>query len=166
MRWTGFSAHEVMSGWHRLESAPGVRLPLSLALDWGTRDLGGWLSRRSPGFLVSDARGEVEASGLVDRVACVGTLALRYVPDGLLRYDLAFEAGGRRLRLVGEKVEIRPWNLPVSHTTCFVRIVDAGGVLVSTGVLRFRLRTAPAFLASFRLLRAEVTASLAPEVHP
>ncbi len=52
---------------------------------------------------------------------------------------------------VGQKVDIRPWNLPWSHTRCFGHLTRADtGELVSTSLTRFRLRSAPRFLASLR----------------
>jgi hypothetical protein len=52
---------------------------------------------------------------------------------------------------VGEKVNIKLWNLPVSHTTCVGRVTELeSGKLISTSVTIFRMRTLPAFLGSFR----------------
>ena len=41
-----------------------------------------------------------------------------YLTEHRLRYSFEFEAQGKPHRFVGEKVNIWPWNLPTSHTTC------------------------------------------------
>ena len=53
-----------------------------------------------------------------------------------------------------QKRNIKPWNLPVSHTTCYGELTEAkSGKLVSRSVTYFRLKTLPSFLWSFRLNR-------------
>ena len=92
-------------------------------------------------------------SGLCEKVACKGTLELRYFDQHRLIYTLDFDAAGKRYRFVGEKVNIWPWNLLTSHTTCFGRLIEQdSGKLVSTSVTYFHLVRAPEFAASFRLV--------------
>ncbi|MGC8928886.1 MAG: hypothetical protein ACP5QK_13325, partial [Myxococcota bacterium] len=63
-----------------------------------------------------------------------------------------FEVNGKRYLYIGEKVNIKPWNLPVSHTTCFGTIVEREtNRLISRSVVFFRYSTIPSFLLSFRL---------------
>lgn len=152
----GFHTREEMVGVHRFESDFGLPcnhpLPFHFEVTWGFDDLLQWL-RPGYGFLLSDLYGQVTVGGLATNVPCLGTLELRYFSDRTLRYDFEFTANARRYRFVGEKVNIRWWNLPVSHTTCFGRITEAAtGRLVSTAVVFFRLRTIPRFLLSSRLL--------------
>jgi hypothetical protein len=142
----GFRGDEEMTGHHELEPAFGLpgRRPMSFRVTWGADDVGAWLTGAP---LRLDGR--ISVSGLVDDAPCSGTLELRY-GEGRIRYVLGFAADGRRYQYVGEKVNIRPWNLPTSHTTCFGRVTDADGRLVSTSVLLFRLKRLPALVASFR----------------
>ncbi len=150
----GFSMHEVMTGRHRFQPGMGPEGAhlLEFRVDWGHPCLRTWLDPRGDEFMLNRMRGELDAVGLVEGAPCEGTLALRYLSDHRLVYDLGFEVEEVPYRLVGEKVNIRPWNLPVSHTTAFVRITEAAsGRLVSTGEVYFRWRTLPSFAASFRL---------------
>lgn len=150
----GFSMHEIMTGWHRFEPGMGPEGEhrLEFRVDWGHPSLRTWLDPRHDEFMLNRMSGVLDAAGLVEGAPCEGTLALRYFTDHRLVYDLGFEAEGTACRLVGEKVNIMPWNLPVSHTTAFVRITRADtGRLVSTGDVYFRWRTLPSFAASLRL---------------
>lgn len=152
----GFQMDEVMSGWHEFEPGlgPAGQLPFEFRVTWGPRRLGPWLTPGSGEFLRQDLSGTVRAGGLCDDAPCQGTLELRYFTDHRLRYDFAFEAGGKAYQFVGEKVNIQLWNLPVSHTTCFGVLKDvASGRLVSRSVTHFHLRSAPRFLRTFRLTR-------------
>jgi hypothetical protein len=155
----GFHMDEVMSGTHEFEPGlgPAGRRPMHFCVRWGPKNLGAWLDVRSAEFMSQPLAGTMTIDGLCESAPCTGTLAMRYVPDGKIRYDIAFRAGETDYRYVGEKVNIRPWNLPVSHTTCFGTLTEAAtGRLVSRSVTHFRMHTTPAFLASFRLALAPV----------
>ncbi len=149
----GFSMDEIMTGTH--EFAPGAgpegTLPFEFRVRWGTADMGTFLNPFGGAFMVNDMEGTVTVGGLCEDVPCAGTLELRYFKDQKIRYSFDFEADGATYRYVGEKVNILPWNLPTSHTTCFGTLTDASGQLLSRSLTFFRLRTAPAFLASFKL---------------
>ena len=150
----GFKLHEVMTGHHEFEPGcgPPGRHPMVFRVDWGPRDVRAWLRRGTDTFLSQELEGRVTVGGLCDETPCLGALELRYFDERRIRYAFGFEVQGRAYRYVGEKVNIRVWNLPVSHTTCFGRLVEAEtGRLVSTSVTHFRLRTAPRFLTSLRL---------------
>ena len=150
----GFAVDEVMSGYHSFEPGfgPAGRLPMEFRVTWGTKSLRRYLDPKGDRFLVNNLEGRVSIDCLCRDVPCDGTLELKYFSEQVIRYTFAFEIDGKAYRYVGEKVNIRPWNLPVSHTTCFGTLVEAEtGKLVSRSVTRFRLRTFPAFLASFRL---------------
>lgn len=150
----GFRMDEVMSGEHEFEPGcgPQGRRPMEFRVSWGPDDILAWLRPSSGKFLWQEAQGTIRVDGLCEDAPCSGTLVLRYFDQHRLVYTLDFEAAGTRYRYVGEKVNIQPWNLLTSHTTCFGRIVEQGtGKLVSTGVTFFRLWTAPKFLASLRL---------------
>jgi len=149
----GFHIHEVMSGSHAFEPGygPRDRQPFEFSVTWGPRDLLQWIDPRHASFMTQQLRGRVTVGGLCSDAPCDGTLALRYFDEHAIRYDFAFEVDDRRYRYVGEKVNIRPWNLPVSHTTCYGVITEADtGRLVSRSVAHFRMKTMPSFAASLR----------------
>ncbi|MCZ7584649.1 MAG: hypothetical protein M5R36_15665 [Deltaproteobacteria bacterium] len=150
----GFSIDEVMTGTHEFEPGAGPEgvLPMEFRVTWGTERLGSWLNPRDENFMRSPLRGTVTIEGLCRDASCEGTLELAYFTRRRIRYAFTFKAKDTLYRYVGEKVNIRPWNLPTSHTTCYGRLTEeTTGKLVSTSVTHFRLRSAPAFLASLRL---------------
>ncbi len=151
----GFRMDEVMTGWHEFEPGrgPAGQLPFEFQVTWGADDLRAWTDPHSPSFLRGRIEGTVTAGGLCEAAPCKGTLELRYFSDHRLRYDFTFDAGGKAWHYVAEKVNIQPWNLPVSHTTAFGVLTEAKtGKLVSRSVTHFRVCRSPAFLASFRLV--------------
>lgn len=151
----GFRVTEVMRGTHeRCDGLPpsGAQ-PFAFRVTWGPDRLLEWFNPASQRFLWQRLEGEVLAGGLTsDWAPCRGTLALEYFGRRRIRYELDFTGPSRGvLRFVGEKVNIRPWNLLVSHTTCTGTITDlATGRLVSTAVVTFRLRDLPRMLLSAR----------------
>ena len=149
----GFTMDEVMSGTH--EFAPGAgppgTHPFEFRVCWGTRDLPTFINPFGNAFMINDMEGTVTVGGLCEDAPCSGTLELRYFTEKKIRYTFDFKADGASYRFIGEKVNILPWNLPTSHTTCFGTLTDAEGQLVSRSLTFFRIRTAPAFMASFRL---------------
>ena len=150
----GFALDEVMIGYHRFEPGfgPAGPLPMEFRVTWGTKNLRQYLDPKGDRFLVNDLHGRVSIELLCCDVPCGGTLEFRYLSEHEIRYAFDFQADSKMYHYVGEKVNIWPWNLPVSHTTCFGTLVEAEtGKLVSRSVTHFRLRTLPAFLASFRL---------------
>ncbi len=151
----GFALDEEMRGYHEFVAGKGEpgRRPFLFKVKWGHRNLlqaVGRMGARTECHL----SGTVTAEGLCQESKCDGHLVLDYRGTHTIRYEFAFEANGQKLRYTGEKVNIRPWNLPVSHTTCFGTITRRDGALISRSVAFFRLSTLPAFLASFRLRRA------------
>jgi hypothetical protein len=145
----GFRTREVMRGWHELadgEGPPG-RHPFEFRARWGPDSIRDWLDPRKPTFLWQELDGEVLAGGLCDWTPCQGTLHLQYVPERRIRYDFDFQVGERVLRYVGEKTNLRLWNLAVTHTTCYGVVTDRRtGKLVSTGTTLFHLRDLPRLL--------------------
>jgi hypothetical protein len=149
----GFRMDEVMSGYHVFEPGcgPEGRHPFSFTVTWGPDDLRTWLDPGHPSFMTQDLEGTVTIGGLAETVPCRGRLELRYFDEHTLRYVFEFEVSGVRYRYVGEKVNIRAWNLPVSHTTCFGTITEVeSGRLISRNVTHFEIDTIPAFLRSLR----------------
>ncbi len=154
-RMVGFRIDEIMSGTHEFE--PGMGPPgthvFRFDVCWGPDDMRAWIHPGSPDFMVQPMSGTVIAGGLCDEAPIEGTLALEYFDSGKIRYTFNFEANGKLYDFVGEKVNIKPWNLPVSHTTCFGVLTEAeSGRLVSRPLTFFQMRTLPNFIKSFRLL--------------
>lgn len=150
----GFEMREVMSGTHRFENGfgPNGEFPLEFNVVWGTDNLREWLNPKSERFLVNDLSGYVTVGGLCHNVPVEGRLELKYFTEFKIRYVFEFEVNGIVYLYKGEKVNIKPWNLPISHTTCFGTIIEKeSGKLVSRSVVFFRYSTIPSFLLSFRL---------------
>lgn len=149
----GFTITETLEGEHEFAPpfGPAEKRPMRFRVTWGPRRLGPWLDPAGEQFLASDLLGSVTVDGLCREAPCAGRLELRYLRDRSIRYVFDFEVEGTPYRFAGEKVQIRLWNLPWSHTTCYGTIIRKDtGQLVSTSVVRFRLRSLPSFLASFR----------------
>lgn len=149
----GFRLSETMSGEHEFRDgrAPAGPFPCALRLRWGPERLRDWLNPLSGTFLWQEAAGELRFEGLCDWTPCKGTLELDYFRRRRIRYELDLEHEGVAYRFVGEKLDLRPWNLAVSHTTCFGTLIELGsGRLVSTSLLRFRLSDLPGFVLSWR----------------
>jgi hypothetical protein len=145
----GFRTREVMTGWHEFTdgAGPAGRHPFAFRATWGPDSLRAWLDPRSPAFLWQELEGEVLAGGLCAWTPCQGTLHLRYFPERRIRYDFDFEVGNTTYRYVGQKTNLRWWNLAVTHTTCYGVVTERGtDRLVSTGTTTFHLRDLPRLL--------------------
>jgi hypothetical protein len=109
------------------------------------------LNPLSPEFLRYQAQGVISVDGLTPgEVPCNGTLAVDYLREHKITYTLAFD----RWRFVGEKVDVRltrPVMLIKTHTTCYGRIEDEHGKIVSRSVVHFEPEDALGFLASTRV---------------
>jgi hypothetical protein len=157
----GFTIEERMSGSHRYRRdfpaggvAAGEERPLELRARWGHPRLLGFLSPASGEFLTAELEGTLDAGGLCHAAPIQGTLELRYFVDASIRYRFELSGiDGARYRFVGEKREIRPWNLHRTHTLCRGTIAraDADAEILSDVSVRFDLGQLPAFLKSFRL---------------
>ncbi len=149
----GFLIDEVMSGEHAFEPrfGPPEKRPMEFRVTWGAKHFSQWANPAHERFMVYDLQGSVTVDGLCYRIPCKGSLALRYFEDNTVRYSFGFQVDGRSYKYLGEKRNIRLWNLPWSHTTCFGRLVlEATGEVVSTSVTHFRMQSLPRFMASIR----------------
>jgi len=150
----GFAIDEVMRGYHQFEPGHGPegQLPMEFRVTWGNKDLSHFLNPLGDGFLLSDLAGRVSIDFLCRDLPCRGSFELKYLSEHALRYSFEFEAEGTEYSYLGEKVNIWPWNLPFSHTTCFGTLCEAdSGKLVSRSVTYFKMTALPGFLASLRL---------------
>jgi hypothetical protein len=124
--------------------------PFSFDVRWGAK-LKDFLNPFSKQFMTAKLNGIVDVGG-IGRFPCVGTLKLDYVNKNKITYEFLFVISHREYKYVGEKVNIKPWNLPASHTTCFGTIIEKySGTLVSKSITHFRMSTLPSFLKSFTL---------------
>jgi len=150
----GFNMDEAMIGEHQFAfgEGPEGRYPFRFDITWGPEDLTEWLNPNSGGFLSHPFSGTVTAGALCDHAPCEGRMELRYFKDYTIRYDFRFRAHDKTYRFLGEKVNIKPWNLPFSHTTCFGTVVEEEtGKLVSRSITHFKVSMSFSFLSSLRL---------------
>jgi len=149
----GFRIRETMSGEHEFRNGkgPAGRHAFAFRVTWGPDRLREWLDPTSQRFLWQELEGETRIGGLCDWTPCQGTLELRYLGERRIRYSFDLQVDGTTYHFVGDKSDIRLWNLPTSHTTCHGTLTEVEtGELVSVSVSTFKLRTLPAFLASAR----------------
>ncbi len=151
----GFAIDETMSGSHVFEPGFGSEgeHPFEFQVTWGPDDILQWGNPNSGTFLSQPLVGKLTAGGLCRDCHCQGTLTLDYFRSHKIIYDFQFSVDGKPYHFIGEKVNIKPWNLAVSHTTCFGTITEMDhGKLVSRSVTHFRFRTTPGFLRSLRFV--------------
>lgn len=154
-RRVGFMVDEVMSGTHHFvgDAGPPGEHPMVFNVTWGNRRIDRFFNPLGSDFMCNFLEGTVTVGGLVKDAACSGKLDLRYFSEAKIRYTFTFEDDrGRSYHYVGKKINIRPWNLHRTHTTCYGTVTDMeSGNVISRSVLYFRLITVPGFLLSFRL---------------
>jgi hypothetical protein len=144
-----FAITETMSGRHT-PVASGRDQPFAFEVTWGPERVRDWADPRSDRFLWNPLRGRVQAGGLFPWSPCAGSLSLDYA-RGRIVYTFDAETDTGTVRFHGEKVNIRPWNLAFSHTTCFGTLTELESQrLLSRVVVRFRLRDLPRFAGSLR----------------
>ena len=124
----GFKMDEVMTGFHRFDedfdlitdgkSLSKEELFMEFKITWGPNDILKWINPLSRDFMTQPLKGTITIQGLCEDCPCDGTLALSY-HKGELCYNIRFIHNKRIYRYVGKKINIRPWNLPISHTTCY-----------------------------------------------
>lgn len=149
----GFVMDEVMSGDHEFIKGmgPDGKHVFEFKVTWGPENLAKWINPFSSTFFTQPLNGTVTVGGMCADVPCSGTLELAYFTEGKIRYTFDFKHKGKAYHFVGEKVNIRPWNLHVSHTTCFGVLTEKkSGQIISRSVTHFRFNTVPAFMASLR----------------
>lgn len=152
-----FAITETMRGVHHFVDparGPAVDRPFHFRIDWGA-PITSSLNPLSGRFMRYEAEGELFADGLTPRiVACRGALAIDYLAEHTITYELDFEAEGKPWHFVGQKTDVRllrPLQLIKTHTTCYGTITDDTGTIVSRSVVHFPPETTLPFLRSFRL---------------
>lgn len=151
-----FQMTECMRGTHHfVDPARGDASDRSLyfRIRWSGQ-LASVLNPLSSEFLRYAAEGVILVEGLTSgEVPCNGTLVLDYVREHKITYALQFD----HYRFIGEKVDVRltrPVMLIKTHTTCYGRIEDEQGKIISRSVVHFEPEDALGFLASTRVSRA------------
>ncbi len=151
----GFRIDETMTGAHHFLKGKGPEgnHPMEFRITWGADNLGKWLNPLDDGFMLNTLKGKVDIGGLVVDADCKGTLAFKYFQEQKIIYTFEFQdEKGVDYRFVGEKRDIRPWNLHRTHTTCYGFIAEKGtGEIIAKSLLHFRPATIIPFLKSFKL---------------
>ena len=146
----GFEIQETMSGYDDNGD------PFEFNVTWGVDD---W-KNINMGPVKFDLKGTVLFNNQI--CPCEGNLIIDYFGTNSIKYNFDFTANidcanqpyYRKLEYLGEKINIKPWNLLTSHTTCFgVILGDYSNDLVAKTNTFFKLKTIPKFLSSFRLRR-------------
>lgn len=150
----GFAMEEIMTGTHEFE--PGQGEPGQKFMEfrgaWGPKHITEFLNPLGDKFFYNDLQGTVTIAGLCENVPMAGSLELLYFTEAKIRYTFTFEVNGLDYLYIGEKVDIRPWNLHRTHTTCYGTLSERDtGRIVSKSITYFRLASAPKFLLSLRL---------------
>jgi hypothetical protein len=159
----GFSIKERMEGFYALhpEKAFDKNNTMIFDIEWGTSNLLEWLNPKNENFMVSGLQGTIEIDGFTKPVPCWGTLSLDYFRTNTIQYIFEFDSmvktkvGGFTKRYVytGEKLNIKPWNLLTSHTTCFGTLVEKEtGKLVARSVVYFKFKNLFSFLTSLKFI--------------
>ena len=151
----GFKIDENMVGTHTLlgiEDLNGM-LSLQYSLTWGNTDLFKFFNPFSEEFLSGEAKGVFTARGLVNKADCSGSIRLLYFTERKIRYRLFFQdEKGKHYRYDGEKKNIWPWNLYITHFRCYGTITDLEtNQIISESVVYFPYRQIMTFILSFRL---------------
>lgn len=160
----GFRIDEEMVGFHEFDGdfsyiIDGKRksegkLFMKFDITWGTNDILDVLNPLSSNFMTFPLTGTITIEDLCYNCPCDGTLNL-YYHKGELCYNIRFLHEGRVYRYTGKKKNIRPWNLPISHTTCYGTTIVRTKFRdwdISKSVLYFNIYTIWDFLKSFRLV--------------
>jgi hypothetical protein len=145
-----------MSGYHKFVDTKIMKYEpqfMEFYITWGPRDIKKWLNPFGKDFMKQSLKGYITIEGLCRNLPCEGTLTLDY-HKGEICYDISFVSYGQTYNYVGKKTNIRPWNLLVSHTTCYGTTFlkrSAGAAKLSHSTLFFNFSTLADFLKSFRI---------------
>lgn len=149
-----FQMDEVMTGQHEFikNNGPLTKGKMEFRITWGPKSIFTWINPFSQKFMSNNLVGRVDIEGLCEGAIVQGIMDLKYFTERKIRYTFYFEVNGKKYQFVGEKVNILPWNLHKSHTTCYGKLTEIEtGELVSNSITYFRLRTLPSFIWSLRL---------------
>ena len=152
---SGFSINETMSGKHKFYKPSSniidVEQDIKFNIFWGNDSIKNFFDSKHPKYMEARLTGTIDVKGLCENSPCKGKLILDYFNRHTIRYDFDFYNNNLNYKFIGEKINIRPWNILTSHTTCFGVIIDSNGSLISVCKMFFDLKTIPEFIYSFRL---------------
>ena len=142
-----FKIDEVMEGYHYfIDDSLDIKRKMKFEATWGPASI------RDKGILVCPLEGTVSVEGMCESTPMYGYISIDYFNRGAISYSFSFMVNGREFLYEGEKVNIRPWNLLTSHTTCVGTIFPAGLEPISRSVTFFKLKNLFKFLRSFRFI--------------
>ena len=131
----------------------GVNRPFRFDVTW-YQDLREFLDPCGSSFFKAEMYGEVDVNGMTDSHKAIihsGYIDLRY-REGKIEYYFEFDdKSGRMMRFAGWKTNIKPWNLPWSHTNVTGVIYGDDDIVKSVVEAKFRLRDIPKFVKSLRV---------------
>lgn len=149
----GFKIDEVMTGYHYFTNDErGLKRKMEFRATWGPEDIKSFLTPQPDKFMRAPLYGDVTIEGLCDKAPIEGTIELDYFGRGTITYEFVFKANDVWYLYQGEKVNIKPWNVLTSHTTCVGSLYDGKGFNVSNSVTFFKLSSMFSFLASLRIV--------------
>ena len=146
---------ETMSGTHRMLEGDqaDTDLPFSFHIDCQSAGLSSYFNFFDPDFLTHEIQGTVHAAGLAEVAELRGELKLRYIREQKIHYTFEFDGdNGQRFRFAGEKREIYPWNIWVSHFRLYGAVTEADtGKPVSTVYATFAFEDLPRYARGFHI---------------
>lgn len=145
---------ELMSGEHEFINGygPKGKRPFSFRVSWGPKETSSFLFPGSGDFMVADLKGVVNIDGMDNNIPCSGKLEFKYIEEQKIRYTFDFKHDDKFYLFIGEKRNIYPWNLPISHTTCYGEVIEKeSGTIISKSITHFHMDTLFEFLGSVRL---------------
>lgn len=151
----GFQITEKMEGYHRFMSDPFEKQRhMEFSANWGTADIASWLDPDNGLFGINLLNGTVTIEGLCENAAMSGTLLLKYLDNNSIVYLFSFIVDNKDVyTYVGEKVNIKLWNLLTSHTTCHGILLDKNNKVVSTSTTFFKLKNLFSLLKSLKVFK-------------
>ena len=149
-----FKMDELMSGEHEFigGAGPEGKRPFYFEATWGPKSFVEFLNPTGNEFMLNNLEGTVTIDGMGKDIPCSGSLQMKYFDEYKIVYNFDFTHDKKEYHYIGEKVDIKPWNLHLSHTTCFGEVKEkASGKVISKSITHFHWHTLPDFLKSFRI---------------
>jgi len=150
----GFQMTEKMKGSHQflLSESETALLNMEFELNWGHEQMIDFFNPYHEDFLKAKAEGWIYIEGFCDKTPCSGTLSLRYFDLRKILYRLEFTHQNKEYIFKGEKRDIYPWNLAVTHRKCYGELISKDDKkLISSSETFFNWSEIPYFIKSFSL---------------
>ncbi len=141
-----FFMDETMYGRYRMISGDHREGRLDFTVRFGSDDWAETLRTKK-----TVLTGTVDMDGFATKQPLEGYLLIDLFGDKILVYDFTFHSDdGKLMHFFGKKY-VRYLNIPKTMTTLY-GVVEQENIPIAEVESHFRLRTLPAFLASFRVL--------------